>query len=165
VTEVHEGRCACGNVQYRVSGEPMVTLACHCTFCQRMTGTAFSELCFFGKESVEMQGELSTFEHRSDESGHQIWLHFCPQCGVALSVTLARAPHLRLISRGTFDDPNWAPIKLHQFIRSAQSGVVFGPHLDCYEAGFRKLDGTPNEARRFPGATMSLGPGRPRQPL
>jgi hypothetical protein len=37
-----EGSCRCGRVRIRVSTPPLLTMACHCTGCQRMTGSAFS---------------------------------------------------------------------------------------------------------------------------
>jgi len=37
-----EGVCRCGQVRVRVSAPPMMTVACHCTGCQRMSGSAFS---------------------------------------------------------------------------------------------------------------------------
>jgi hypothetical protein len=37
-----EGGCRCGQVRFRVTGRPLLTMACHCTGCQRMTGSAFS---------------------------------------------------------------------------------------------------------------------------
>jgi hypothetical protein len=37
-----EGGCRCGQVRFRVTGRPLLTMACHCTGCQRMTGGAFS---------------------------------------------------------------------------------------------------------------------------
>jgi hypothetical protein len=36
------GKCRCGQVQFEVSSEPLMTMACHCTGCQRMTASAFS---------------------------------------------------------------------------------------------------------------------------
>jgi hypothetical protein len=36
------GQCRCGQVQFEVSSEPLITMACHCTGCQRMTASAFS---------------------------------------------------------------------------------------------------------------------------
>jgi hypothetical protein len=37
-----EGGCRCGQIRIRVSSAPFLTMACHCTGCQRMTGSAFS---------------------------------------------------------------------------------------------------------------------------
>ena len=59
----------CGSVRYRTVGEPMLATVCHCTFCQRRTGSAFSEPVIFKTEQVEFSGgRLATYEHRSDES-------------------------------------------------------------------------------------------------
>ncbi|MBA2490809.1 MAG: GFA family protein [Sphingomonas sp.] len=37
-----EGGCRCGQVRIRLSEAPLLTSACHCTVCQRMTASAFS---------------------------------------------------------------------------------------------------------------------------
>ncbi len=37
-----DGGCRCGQVRLSISAAPMLTGACHCTGCQRMTGSAFS---------------------------------------------------------------------------------------------------------------------------
>lgn len=37
-----EGACRCGQVRLRINAQPLVTMACHCTGCQRMTASAFS---------------------------------------------------------------------------------------------------------------------------
>ncbi|OHE93601.1 glutathione-dependent formaldehyde-activating [Colletotrichum orchidophilum] len=36
------GGCACGNIRYSLNASPMVVHCCHCTSCQRETGTAFA---------------------------------------------------------------------------------------------------------------------------
>ena len=37
-----EGGCRCGQVRIKMTAPPFLTMACHCTGCQRMTGSAFS---------------------------------------------------------------------------------------------------------------------------
>jgi hypothetical protein len=37
-----EGGCRCGAVRFRVTAPPLITMACHCTGCQRMTASAYS---------------------------------------------------------------------------------------------------------------------------
>ncbi|MCV2874507.1 GFA family protein [Defluviimonas sp. WL0050] len=36
------GGCRCGAVRFTVSADPLITMACHCKGCQRMTASAFS---------------------------------------------------------------------------------------------------------------------------
>ena len=37
-----EGSCRCNRVRFSVSQPPVITMACHCTGCQKMTASAFS---------------------------------------------------------------------------------------------------------------------------
>jgi hypothetical protein len=37
-----DGGCRCGRVRLRVNAPPLITMACHCAGCQKMTGSAFS---------------------------------------------------------------------------------------------------------------------------
>ncbi|WP_441316772.1 GFA family protein [Halomonas sp. hl-4] len=37
-----KGHCRCGQVEIEVTATPMITMACHCTGCQKMTSSAFS---------------------------------------------------------------------------------------------------------------------------
>jgi len=37
-----EGGCRCGQVRLRISAPPLLTMACHCTGCQRMSSSAYS---------------------------------------------------------------------------------------------------------------------------
>lgn len=36
------GRCRCDRVTFEISAPPLLTMACHCRGCQRMTASAFS---------------------------------------------------------------------------------------------------------------------------
>ena len=37
-----DGSCRCGRVKLRISKAPMITMACHCTGCQKMSSSAYS---------------------------------------------------------------------------------------------------------------------------
>lgn len=72
-----EGGCRCGQVRFRVSAPPLLTMACHCTGCQRMTVSAFSL-----SAAVPTQG----FEVIAGEPvigglhGPDVHHFFCPHC-------------------------------------------------------------------------------------
>ncbi|MBT6273082.1 MAG: hypothetical protein HOI95_03000 [Chromatiales bacterium] len=59
---VHEGGCLCGDVRYQVTGDPDIVVVCHCTWCQRRTGTAFAVIPKWEMSAFELTaGMLSHF--------------------------------------------------------------------------------------------------------
>lgn len=40
--ESQEGGCRCDRVRFTVTEKPLITMACHCTGCQKMSSSAFS---------------------------------------------------------------------------------------------------------------------------
>jgi hypothetical protein len=152
---VHEGGCLCGAVRYRVSGEPARTMVCHCTFCQRFTGSSFYAESIFAEEQVRIHGPApSVYAHRSDGSGKLVYLHSCPRCSTTFSLTFERSPTFRAISRGTFDDPNWVDVQAHIFTRSAQAGTVLPAGVACHAGHRITLAGTPEPARYLDEPTV-----------
>jgi hypothetical protein len=136
MSEIHEGGCVCGNVRYRTIGEPVMATICHCKFCQKRTGSAFSEPVVFRTEQVEFSGGLlTTYEHRSDESHRWLRMEFCPRCGTTVSWTAERRPGMRGMSGGTFDDPNWVKTRKHIWTRSVQHWLVIPVDAECFEKG------------------------------
>jgi len=79
-------RCCCGALRADVTGEPPRVAICHCTECQRRTGSAFGAVAFFPKEQVRVEGPSKVYVRRSD-SGRKVEFHFCPDCGDAAMIT------------------------------------------------------------------------------
>lgn len=132
----HEGGCACGAVRYRVKNDPVRTGVCHCTFCQRRTGSAFGISVYFREDDVEItQGKLKAYEHRSDESGRLLRMEFCPECGTTVTWTVELLPGGRAIAGGTFDDPNWLRIERHTWTRSAHRWMAIPPGVEKFPQG------------------------------
>jgi hypothetical protein len=118
-------------VRYRVKNTPFFTGVCHCTFCQRRTGSAFGVLVYFRKGDFEItRGELNCYEHRSDESGRWLKMEFCPRCGTTVTWTLELFPEGRGVAGGTFDDPSWLKIEHHIWTRSKQPWVPIPPETE-----------------------------------
>lgn len=124
MTTVHEGGCACGSVRYRVQGNPVICQICHCTFCQRRSGSAFATVAYFDERNVTfVQGELKQYQHHSDESGRWLRTEFCPTCATTVTHTVEVRPGLRAIAMGTLDDPEWLNIQRHIWVRSKRAWV------------------------------------------
>ena len=124
MAQIHEGGCSCGAVRYRVNGTPIRTSVCHCSFCQRRTGSAFGIGIFFRDQDVEfLRGELKTYEHRSDETSRWLRFEFCPKCGTQVTWTVEAMPGLRAIGVGTLDDPKSIKPMRFGWFRSAHPWV------------------------------------------
>jgi hypothetical protein len=156
MSEIREGGCLCGHVRYRTKGQPSRTLVCHCTFCQKFTGSSCNVESMFPDEAVEFSGAtLSRYSHPCDDGSRQAHIHFCGNCGTTVSLTFDRSPGIRCISRGTLDDPNWVSVTANIWTRSAQSGVALPANIDCFRFGRIALDGTPQPAERFDHPVMA----------
>ncbi len=55
------GGCLCGTVRYSANGDPAFVGICHCTDCQKFTGSAFHVVVGVPKSALSIQGELATY--------------------------------------------------------------------------------------------------------
>ena len=68
MSDVHEGGCQCGAVRYRVEGDAVAVGICHCTQCQKQSGSAFGMSFIVPKEAFQLlSGSLKTFTRMSDK--------------------------------------------------------------------------------------------------
>ena len=155
---VHPGGCLCGEIRYTTTAAPWRVTICHCTFCQRMTGSAYLVEPIFRREDVVFHGiAAKTYEHRSDTSGKRVTLNFCGRCATTICLDLARFPDILGLCGGTFDDPNWFARGnncRHIFTRSAQKGVVLPAGVGLYQEHALELDGTPKQPTMLAHALM-----------
>ncbi len=100
------GHCLCGDIEYTVSSDPVRMGQCHCDDCQRSTGTGHASNAFFEKETVNIKGETSSYESKTD-TGSIITRYFCPKCGSRLFGTSNVATNIISISAGTLNDSSW----------------------------------------------------------
>ena len=142
--EIHDGGCLCGDVRYRVTGQPNYQAVCHCTFCQKFTGSAFHLVVAFEKPNVEFSGKpFKTYDHRSTHHGRVLTLQFCPRCGTTVGLNFERFPTFQSICGSTFDDPNWYKIERHIFTGTALHWMTYSPDVDLFEDHSIGLDGSP----------------------
>jgi len=127
------GGCACGAVRYRISGEPVRISICHCTQCQKRTGSAFGMGCVFSREAVEvLTGDVTEYE-RIAESGNRVRFHFCSVCGTSVFWDFEAMPEARGIAAGTLDDTSWLDPRLHVWTKHSQGWFRFPDDADVLE--------------------------------
>ncbi|MCP3934562.1 MAG: GFA family protein [Actinomycetia bacterium] len=122
-----EGGCLCGAIRYSSSAEPRGMFVCHCTDCQRQTGTAFSVIVSVPETSFTIAGEsLSSFDTDGDDSGQPVHRYFCSSCGSPLFSKVEAFTESVFIKAGTLDDSSWLDPKYHIWTSSKQPWV----HID-----------------------------------
>ena len=104
-----EGGCLCGRVRYTVTGPPVTVAICHCTHCQKQSGSVFSVNGVFADAAYRQTGETAVFADRGD-SGQPVNRHFCAACGSPIVSIVGAMPGLTIVKAGTLDDPSrWTP--------------------------------------------------------
>ncbi len=102
-----EGGCACGAVRYRLTDEPIFVNNCHCTLCQRQTGTGSAVNAFIEMDRFEhLSGELSEHELTAGSGATQIIVR-CSKCGTPAWSHYPRLGRKGAAVRvGTLDNPS-----------------------------------------------------------
>jgi hypothetical protein len=121
---VSDGSCRCGAVRLHAEGAPLVTMACHCTGCQRMTGGAYSVSSLYAAERFSVvEGETVRGGLKAGPN-HQ----FCPDCMSWLYTVPEGLEAFVNVRSSMFDDaPQHRPyveMCVNEALPSAASGAV-----------------------------------------
>ena len=100
---IREGGCLCGAVRYQVKAAPQSVVICHCTHCQKASGSAFSVNLLVKENDYEQHGDTRVFLDKGD-SGLPSYRHFCGQCGAPVVTKATNLPGMVLVKAGTLDD-------------------------------------------------------------
>jgi hypothetical protein len=124
-----EGGCQCGAVRYRLEGKPRSLAVCHCTMCQRQSGSAFGMSLAISRNAFQLlSGTLKTFNVTCD-SGRIKECAFCPECGVRI---YNRTEGRTSIKAGTLDDTSWLEPDAHFWTKSKQAWTPIPDGAPCF---------------------------------
>ncbi len=98
-----DGSCRCGRVKIRISAPPMITMACHCTGCPRMSGSAYSLSAAISAEGFSVIAGEPVVAGASPEAGH----HFCPDCMTWMFTRPAGFDFFVNVRPTMLDDVSW----------------------------------------------------------
>jgi hypothetical protein len=126
------GQCQCGKLRVFVEGEPVRVGVCHCTDCQRRTGSMHSFNAYFRQEQVEVTGASKSFQ-RDGQDGRKLTNYFCPDCGSTAFWVADAFPGLYGMAVGIFADPDFP-----------------APHSSSWESSRHRWVVLPDTVARFP---------------
>jgi hypothetical protein len=117
------GACQCRGVRYEIRAEPIALYACHCTECQRQSGSAFALSMIVPREALVVTTGTPAKWVRTADSGNKMDCLFCPTCGVRLYHLPHARANVAVLKPGTLDDASWLEPVGHIWTRSAQAWV------------------------------------------
>jgi len=137
MTESHAqsqtGGCSCGALRYRISGAPLIIHGCHCSQCQRQTGSAFATNMLMMSEDVSFDGAMEEVLMPSPSgTGQRIFR--CPSCKIAVSSHYGGAGDLiHFIRLGTLDDPGDLQPDAHIYTSTKRPWVTLPVDRPAFE--------------------------------
>lgn len=118
------GGCLCGAVRYSLrDGFRSRPYACHCTDCQKRTGSAFSEHMLFALQDFTAEGDLD-FGLYKQPSGSRSTIWGCARCKARIYATSDRRPDLGSLRCGTLDNAVALFPAAHVWTRSKQPWIA-----------------------------------------
>jgi len=117
-----EGGCMCGKVRYSGDAEPIFVGVCHCSNCQKSSGTAFNTVVAVPKPAIAVAGSVKTYQGHGD-TGKATYKRFCPDCGSPIAIEAEVMADVVMIPVGTLDDKSWVKPAMQIYCDSAQPWV------------------------------------------
>lgn len=111
------GSCGCGAVRFEVSEPFTAATYCHCTRCQKRTGTAVQASALAAPGSVTITAGQESLRDWTPPGG--LAKTFCVQCGSHLFARDPGTGEIRVVRMAAIDgDPGVRP-SAHQFVAYA----------------------------------------------
>jgi hypothetical protein len=76
--------CHCGQITYAAEVDPGTVRGCHCTDCQRLSGTAFRTNISSLPGTFVLKSGMPKIYIKTAESGNKRAHAFCPECGAPI---------------------------------------------------------------------------------
>ncbi|MFV8783021.1 GFA family protein [Microbulbifer sp. SA54] len=134
-----KGRCTCGEIEYALTADPMFVHCCHCTWCQRETGSAFAVNALIESDKVQL---IQGYPEKNDvpsNSGIGQTISRCPSCKTALWSNYGAAKDaVRFIRVGTLDNPDACPPDIHIFTSTKQTWVKLDNSVPVMEEYYQR---------------------------
>ncbi len=139
-------RCNCAAVQFRLLREPMFVHCCHCTWCQRETGSAFVLNAMIETDQVALIEGTPLRSERPSNSGIGQSVFSCPDCQVPLWSHFGGREQIAFVRVATLEDRALCPPDIHIFTGTRQPWVTLDGSAPVVEEFYRRSDYWPEKA-------------------
>lgn len=126
------GGCLCGNIRYSVSQPVEKIIACHCTHCQKASGTGASHNAVVSSSAVTFTAGKPKLYADTAQSGNTLNRYFCADCGSPIYSQRAQVPEMMVLKVGTLDDPRELKLVMNIWTNSARPWMHIDPASECH---------------------------------
>lgn len=98
-----DGGCRCGQVRFRVTTAPLITMACHCSGCQVMSASAFSLSALLLADGFTVTAGEPVIGGLHGKDRH----FFCPHCKTWMFTRPGEIDHLVNLRPTLLDEHAW----------------------------------------------------------
>ena len=124
------GGCTCTAVRYELHTAPMFVHCCHCTWCQRETGSAFALNAMIEADRVTLLRGEPEIVFTPTLSGNGQKIARCRSCRVALWSNYSGAGDaVRFVRVGTLDQASRLTPDIHIFTSTKHPWLVLPPDV------------------------------------
>ena len=157
MTHIANGRCTCGSVRFALTDTPLIVHACHCTWCQRETGTAFALNGWIEWSCIDiLEGTLIDQTLPSESGGGQI-VSRCPSCHVVLWSQYGSGPKFRFVRMGTLENPEDFPPDVHIFTSTKLPWLKLPENVPAFPEFYRRSEVWREDSLRRREAALAEG--------
>jgi hypothetical protein len=125
------GGCMCGALRYEVNAPPLMIYNCHCTNCQKISGSAFNTSVTIAESALSFTKSAPVLVEWTSDAGTTRTGLFCGDCGSRIVNGMSPPSGVFSLRAGTLDDTCWVQPVGDIWTKSAQPWVRF------VEGGFR----------------------------
>ena len=97
------GQCHCGKITYEAEVDPARVSACHCTDCQRLSGSAYRVSVSAPKETFRLLRGTPKIYGKTAESGNKRAHGFCADCAAPIYSAAISDPPAYALRVGCLD--------------------------------------------------------------
>ena len=129
--EAEVGRCLCGAIQFKVEGDPIYRVICHCLNCKRTSGSTFHTASIYYRKQYTLlkppvsRSDLNNlnlpsiicYQDFETQSGKPLYRRFCGVCGSKISAITPLNEEIISVPAGVMPQAGkeWKPDK-EQFV-------------------------------------------------
>jgi len=115
-----QGGCLCGAIRYSVSADVTELRACHCTSCQKVSGSGGTVNALIASKDFKLdKGTLKRYTATAD-SGRILHRYFCGDCGAHIYSQREITPERIVLRAGSIENAPPMKVASHIWTRSAR---------------------------------------------